>query len=239
VILIERCSGVQVGQDNDQYSVYQVRLPKVRIEPGQGLAEGLLSPDTPWAEDLFSYRPPEVRPSSAGPAAPDITARPNGDTLVIVRNSRGVQVGDHNVQHNQFRIRVAGLAVRADQVGPAPQWEALAARLRDDPDDRGAARSLARHVAEAASIDLTASLTDKITDLASPPRDGWPDAVRDRTGIQVGEFGRASVRVEVRISRWDSATLERQILRTATSLADPSDLDEPPPPPSPLRWPGL
>jgi hypothetical protein len=45
VILIERCSGVQVGQDNDQYSVYQVRLPKVRIEPGQGLAEGLLSPD--------------------------------------------------------------------------------------------------------------------------------------------------------------------------------------------------
>ena len=63
-----------------------------------------------------------------------ITASPYGDTVVIVRNSRGVQVGDHNVQHNLFRIRVTDITVNADRLGMTAQREALISRLRENPD---------------------------------------------------------------------------------------------------------
>jgi hypothetical protein len=41
---------------------------------------------------------------------------PSGAVLVIVRNSRGVQVSDHNVQRNTFSVRVAAVSVWAGQL---------------------------------------------------------------------------------------------------------------------------
>ncbi len=72
VILIERCNGVQVGQDNDQYSVYQVTLPAVTLESEQELAERLLARNAPWSRDLFSHdarRPPTPFPPARNRAA--------------------------------------------------------------------------------------------------------------------------------------------------------------------------
>jgi hypothetical protein len=167
VILIERCSGVQVGQDNDQYSAYQVTLPDAALQPGQVLADRLLSPDAPWSRDLFSR---DARPDLGGvpghgsrSASRGIVAGPEGDTLVIVRNSRGVQVGDHNVQRNQFRIRVTDVRVQASRLGLTPAREEPISRLRENPRDQAAARSLAEDIARVASTDLVADLTARVT----------------------------------------------------------------------------
>lgn len=237
VILIDRCSGVQVGQDNDQYSVYQVTLPTVAIESGQELAERLLSQETPWSDDLFSHDAPHIRYSTPGggfrSAFRDTIAGPAGDTLVIVRSSRGIQVGDHNVQRNQFRIRVTDISVRADHVGMTPEREALISRLRQDPGDRAAARSLAEDVERSASIDLAADLTGEITRTVSPPQiDDWPGEVHDRFGIQIGDLNRASVTVNVTPFKWDSTALERHIRQIATSLDEPAEPAEPA-----IHWP--
>jgi hypothetical protein len=55
VILIERCSGVQVGRDNDQVSAYRVTLPTAAFGSGQALADLLLSRDAPWSRDMFTH----------------------------------------------------------------------------------------------------------------------------------------------------------------------------------------
>jgi hypothetical protein len=238
VILIERCSGVQVGQDNDQYSVYRVTVPTVALESGKALAGQLLSQQTPWSADLFSHDAPQIRDSTPGGGCPSasrgVTASPDGDTLVIVRNSRGVQIGDHNVQHNQFRIRVAGITVHADQLTMTPQRQALISQLRQNPGDQAAAHTLARDVAQAARIDIIATLTDQVTGTVNPPRiDRWPAEVHDRTGVQIGAPSRASVTVDVTISAWDSTALEHQLLERAASLHKLTAMQDEPDPPAP------
>jgi hypothetical protein len=238
VILIERCSGVQVGDDNDQYSVYKVTLPTVAIQSGQALAEQLLGGEAPWSDDLFSHDAPQVRyrtPGSGyGTASRRVIAGPDGNTLVIVRNCSAVQVGDHNSQHNQFRIRVAGLTVHADQASMSPQRAALISRLRENPGDHAAARSLAEDVTRSASIDITATLTQEVTRAVSTPQiDRQPGRVHDRTGIQIGGSSRATTTVEVTISKWDSAALEHQILKSAASLDELTRREREPDPPTP------
>lgn len=105
VVLIERCSGIQYGQDNDQYSVYRVALPSAALKSSRDLARHMLSESSLWSNDAFTH---DVRASFADQAGGGATFRgmtetAAGDTLVIVRNSRGVQIGDGNTQHNEFR----------------------------------------------------------------------------------------------------------------------------------------
>ena len=52
----------------------------------------------------------------------------------MVANSHGVQVGDHNVQHNEFRIRMTDVTIRAAwRIGLRATLERKAAisRLRE------------------------------------------------------------------------------------------------------------
>ena len=222
VILIERSSGIQVGWDNDQYSVYQVTLPSAALQSAQALADQLLRLDAPWSGDAFSNN---ARPRIAGAAvgstvsSSGIVAGPGGDTLVIVRNSSGVQIGDHNVQHNIFRIRVANVTVEANRLGVSPAREALVARLREDPRDRAAARSLAGDVARAASRDLVVDLTARVTRDVGQPQVGWRPVLRDESGRQVGDANRAHMKIQVTVSKFDSRALQRGILRSAGRLA--------------------
>lgn len=226
VIVIERSSGVQVGRENDQYSVYRVALPELEIQSPQELAEALLEDGTPWASDIFIHEAPRLRfnrPSGGrGSGTHRISdAAAEGDTLVIVRDSCGVEIGDHNVQRNQFRISADRVEVQVGGLEPTAERAELVSWLCADPGDQAAARALAENVAEAATIDLEAELTAEIADMmGSSQIEGWPGAVRDRTGVQIGEGNEADVAVRVNVLSWDAAVLELagRILDAAETL---------------------
>jgi hypothetical protein len=231
VILIERCSGVQVGRDNDQYSTYRVSLPTAALRSSQALAGQLLRRDVPWSHDVFGHDARLALGSQGGGSrAPSrLMAGPGGDTLVIVRNSRGVQVGNHNVQHNEFRIRVADVTVRASSLGMTRARDDAIARLRADPGDWGAARALAEDVARAARTELTVDLTAMLARDVGRPQVGWPAAVHDRTGIQAGDHNTARVTIKVAVSGLDGAALADQLHRGAKRLArEPAKPEETP-----------
>jgi RIP homotypic interaction motif len=222
VILIDRCSGVQVGRDNDQYTTCRVSLPTAALQSSQALADQLLRRDVPWSRDVFRH---DARPALGAPAggfrasSHGLVAGPGGDTLVIVRNSRGVQVGNHNVQHNQFRIRVADVTVRANGLGMTTARGDAISRLRANPGDQGAARGLAEDVARAANTKLTLDVTAKLARDVGHPQVGWPTAVHNRTGIQAGDHNRARVTIKVTVSRLETQRLEHQLRRSAEKLA--------------------
>jgi hypothetical protein len=222
VVLIEGCSGIQVGQDNDQYSVYRVFLSSVALRSSQKLAEELLADGVPWSSDLFRHN---GRADIAGLAGGSSTFSslvevPDGDTLVIVRNSRGVQVGDHNLQHNDFRIRVSGVKVLPHRLGGTIARDSALEWLRRDPGNQAAVRALADAVARAAQADLVMDLTAQVTrDIGNPAIDGWPSAVHGRTGAQVGGPNRASVKVRVTVSKVDARELEADLLAAQRRMA--------------------
>jgi len=228
VILIERCRGVQVGEHNEQCSVYWIILPSVAFGSPQKLADLLLGPDTPWARDVFSHdAQPDLGAAAggSGSTAGSIVAGPGGDTLVIVRDSCGVQVGDHNFQHNEFRIRVAPVTVRASHLGVTSAREEAISRLRDNPGDMAAARTLAEDVARAASIDLEMDLmawvTSEVGDAQIPLRSV---RVHDATGIQMGRLNHASRKVQVAAPKTvDADALAQEILDATAHWHRPTD----------------
>jgi hypothetical protein len=228
LILIDRCIAMQVGRDNQQSSVYRTTLPQTAFRSSQALAETLLSRDSPWSRDAFSH--------DARPRLHDVAGRgyrssfsgiiedPRGDTLVIVRDSRSVQIGDRNIQHNEFRIRVSDTAVRADSVGMTRERERWISRLREDPGDRTAARRLAEDLERAARTELMADLTGRVRQLIGKPEiSRWSGKFRGQVGRQIGGPGNRA-RVQVRIdreSKFDTRALERHLRETAARLARP------------------
>ena len=221
VVLIEGCSGIQVGQDNDQYSVYRVFLSSVALRSSQKLAEELLADGVPWSYDAFRHngRADIARLAGGSSTFSSLVEVPDGDTLVIVRNSRGVQVGDHNLQHNDFRIRVSGVTVLPHGLGGTIARDSALEWLRP-PGDQAAVRALADAVARAAKADLVMDLTAQVTrDIGNPTINGWPSAVHGRTGAQVGGPNRASVKVRVTVSRVDVRELEADLLAAQRHIA--------------------
>jgi hypothetical protein len=151
-----------------------------------------------------------------------LVAGPGGDTLVIVRNSRGVQIGDHNVQHNEFQVRVRAVTVQANRIGASSRRNALISRLRTHRGDWAAARELASDVASAAGRELTVDLTAQVAREVRPPQLGWPGRVDGLTGRQVGDHGRARVRIKVTVSRFDVEALTRDLYHAAQRWHDPA-----------------
>jgi hypothetical protein len=228
VILIERSMGVQVGRENDQVSVYLATLPRASFGSAQRLAETLLSPDAPWSRDVFSHdaRPslPDTKRVGRGTSSSGIIEGPRGDTLVIVRNSQGVQVGERNVQRNEFTVRVRAVAVHADTVGMTPDRLEWISRLRANPGDRAAARLLAEDLGRAARDRLQADLTARVRQLAGNPQiRRWAGGFRHLVGRQIGGHGnRASVQVDIRTGEVDIRALQR-------SLGAAAEWHQPPP----------
>ena len=170
VVLIDGCSGVQYGRGNEQYSVYRVTLPPVALESTAALARHLLSDDRQWSRDVFDHNGQAsfAGLAGAGSAFGGAAEAVAGDTLVIVRNSRGVQVGDGSTQHNEFQIRVANVAIRAVQVGPAAASRAAVDRLCQHP-SQATAETVARQIADAAREHLVVDLTAQVTrEVGSP-----------------------------------------------------------------------
>jgi hypothetical protein len=224
VILIERCSGIQVGSNNDQVSVYRVTLPRASYADGSRLAETLLRRDAPWARDIFTHdaRPDLVHAASRRPrsSSSGIIEGPRGDTLVIVRDSRGVQVGNRNVQRNDFRIKVGDTSVSADRIGGTRERQACIARLRQDPGDKVAAQWLAENLGQAARAELTASLAVRTRQaVGNPGILVWSGKFRRLTGRQIGGPGnRARVRVHVTVEKFDTRLLARHLKAAATRM---------------------
>lgn len=225
VIELDRCAGVQVGRENRQFSAYRVTLQRVAFRSPEALAETLLSRDAPWSRDGFIH---DARPdprSVAGrgyrSSSSGIIEDPRGDTLVIVRDSRGVQIGDRNRQRNTFRIRVIDTAVRAERVGMTRERERYILRLHEDPRDRTAARRLAENLECAARTELVADLTARVRDrIGKPEISRWSGRFRNLVGRQIGgPRNRARVRVRVRVSKFDTHALERHLRETAARLS--------------------
>lgn len=84
---------------------------------GEELAEDMLDDAVPWGGDGFIHGAPRLRFSSPSGwlsrGSRGLTADLDGDTRVVVQDFSGVQVGDGNVQRNQFRARIIGVAARA------------------------------------------------------------------------------------------------------------------------------
>ncbi len=217
VVLIDGCSGVQYGRGNEQYSVYRVTLPPVALESTEALARHLLSGDRQWSREVFDHNGQAsfAGLADAGGAVGGAAEAVAGDTLVIVRNSRGVQVGDGNTQHNEFQIRVASVAVRAVQVGPAAAGRAAVDRLCRDP-SRATAEAVARQIADAAREHLVLDLTAQVTrEVGSPVIPGRPAEISGRTGVQAGGSARAHVQVVVDVTTVKVDRVAEVLLRQA------------------------
>ena len=231
VIELDRCAGVQVGRENDQSSAYRVTLPRAAFRSPQALAETLLSRDAPWSRDRFIH---DARPDPGSVAgrgyrssSSGIIEDPRGDTLVIVRDSRGVQIGNRNRQRNEFRVRVSDTAVRADRVGMTRERERYISRLLEDPRDRTAARRLAEDLERAARTELMADLTGRVRDLIGRAEiSRWSGKFRNLVGRQIGgPRNRARVQVDVRVSKFDTRALERHLQEAAARLPRPRTSD--------------
>jgi hypothetical protein len=217
VVLIDRSSGIQYGRDNEQYSSYRVTLPSVALESSTALAEHLLSDDRPWSRDVFTHdgQASFAGLAGAGGSFSGVTEAAVGETLVIIRNSRGVQVGDGNTQHNKFQIRITDVAVNAVQVGQVAASRAAVDRLCQRPSP-AAAEALAGQIARIAREYLIVDLTAQVTrDVGNPVIRGWPAEIRERTGVQAGGSARAHVRVEVEVAKMDTSRLAGDLLEAA------------------------
>ena len=223
-ILIEHSSGVQVGKNNDQVSIYRVTLPRASFASADRLAGALLRQDAPWACDVFTHdgRPDLTRATSGGPDASSsgIVESPWGDTLVIVRDSRGVQIGNRNFQRNEFQIRVSDTVVRPGRIGTTRERQDCISRLRRDPGDGTAARRLAENLGRAARSELAADLTVRVRQTAGDPkilrRSG---EFRRLTGRQIGGPGNhARIRVHVTVQKFDTRVLARRLQVAAKRL---------------------
>ena len=217
VVLIDGCSGVQYGRGNEQYSVYRVTLPPVALESTASLARHLLSDDRQWSRDVFDHNGQAsfAGLAGAGSAFGGAAEAAAGDTLVIVRNSRGVQVGDGSTQHNEFQIRVANVAIRAVQVGPAAASRSAVDRLCQHP-SQATAETVARQIADAAREHLVVDLTAQVTrEVGSPVIPGRQAEISGRTGVQAGGSARAHVRVVVEVTTVKVSRLTTDLLKQA------------------------
>jgi hypothetical protein len=234
--LIEQSMGVQVGRENDQVSVYLVTLPQASLGSDQGLAETLLNPYAPWSRDIFGHdaRPglPDMRGTGRGTSSSGIIESTRGDTLVIVRNSLGVQVGDRNVQRNEFTVRVRAVAVRALALGVTRDRLEWSSRLRANPGDHAAARLLAEDLGRAARDQLQTDLTARVRQLAGNPRlHRWRGRFRRLVGRQIGGPGnRARVQVDVMTRDVDTRALQRSLRDVAERHPVPPPEPGPAPP---------
>jgi hypothetical protein len=224
VILIEWCDGGQVGRGNDQCNAYRVSMPDITLISGRELAERLFGSGTPWSQDVFSHdAQPHIGGSGRvgfGASSSGTLAAPDGNTLVIVRNSRGIAIGDHGSQRNEFRIRVRAVKINATGLDVNSARRQAVERLRANPGDRDAARSLARDIADAAAAGLEVVMTAQVTRAVEGRQiNGWPSRVDQMKAFQVGEHNRQRVIVDVNVSWPGTGRLEHVILDAARRAA--------------------
>ena len=114
MLVVENSSGVQIGTDNRQLNIHHFTVKRVRICLDKALANHL-------AADVATTSPRQQ--NSVGTL--------DGFDKVVIRNSRGVQVGDHNSQRNVFRHVVTGLEIPLTDLFTDSQLDRVIDNLRD------------------------------------------------------------------------------------------------------------
>lgn len=220
VILIDGCSGAQVGDHNEQYSTYWIDSAKLSVDSPKNLAERLFAEDLPVAADIFDLAdPPDLDrdvEASSGRQSGEVRTGKRGETLVVVRNSSGIQVGNHNTQHNEFTFTMHDIRVRADQLEASSARSQAIEQLRRDPRNREAARRLAQDVARAADAQARQAITARVETAERQ----LTDSATNRSGIQVsGQSNRTRARCKIKIAESGTRGLEREILSQAADAS--------------------
>ncbi|ADJ45289.1 hypothetical protein AMES_3464 [Amycolatopsis mediterranei S699] len=114
VLVVEDSSGVQIGEDNRQLNIHHFAVERVRVCLDKTFAQHL-------AADV----------ATSAPRLRNSVGTLDGFDAVVIRNSRGVQVGDHNHQRNVFRHVVKGLEVALTDVFSESQLAGVLDKIRD------------------------------------------------------------------------------------------------------------
>jgi hypothetical protein len=227
VVVIDRCDGAQVGRDSVQYSVYRVSLAAPKLELNSSLVRDLFEHRSRWWREAFSHdaRLPTASRARSRRLLASFHRIAQGDTLIIVRQSRGVQIGRGVRQANEFRLYAEDYTIRADRLAPDIRTRAAIERLRANPRDSTAARDLADVIIRDARRSMTVQMDRQLRgDLRRSQINNWSCRVHDRTGVQVGGPGnRQYVQREVEPPRIDRGRVQRQLQQQARLYARTRD----------------
>jgi hypothetical protein len=224
VVVIDRCDTIQAGRDNVQYSAYRASLATPRLELGPELLDNLYNRRAPWFSEAFHHTGALPNISQASSRSPSVSKQQfvpdsRGGTVIIVKNSRNVQIGKHAAQANEFRLYAADYTITADNLVSRLNQEIIETieRLRVGPTDMAAVRTLAEKVIEQAQRYMTLKMDRKLKrDIGRPQINRWPCEIRQKTGRQIGGPGnRAYVTTQVEPPRIDRKPVERQIIQQA------------------------
>jgi hypothetical protein len=117
-------------------------------------------------------------------------------------------------------IRVTDVTVGAARLSAAGIRKEMIERVKQNPADRAAARSLAGQVAAAAQryleLDVRAQV---IREAGHATINFWPSVVRSHTGRQIGGSSERHIRVRVRVPRPDARRLTADLYETQDRIA--------------------
>lgn len=219
--------GAQVGRDNVQYSVYRVSLAPPKLELGRSLVRDLFEHRSRWWREAFSHdahlpRASKVRSHRLFASFYRIG---QGDTLIIVRRSRGTQIGRGVTQANKFRLYAEDYTIRAGRLVPDSRSREAIERLRADPYDSMAARDLAEVIIRDARQNMTVQMDRQLKgDLQRSQINSWSCRVHDRSGVQVdGPGNHQYVQREVAPPRIDRGRVQRQLQQQARQYSQSRD----------------
>ena len=245
-IRVERSAGVQVGDHNRQLNQYQFKIERPHVSLDH-LLEGhparlhsferlVANPDSRMAN--YAFR----RHLSAGPELPSsrvlfadtsrapkvrISAHVDECGATVVEGSRAVQVGDHDIQRNDFSYKLTGQEISLEQMlHDRPDLARGLAMTVRHPDNAAVQRSLTRQISDVYTRGSEPSLRILNHDLP-----GSRLSVEQGAGVQVGADNMRTDTVSVDIRRlaltgWD-ATAER----IAAKIDGPDAVPEPGAPP--------
>jgi hypothetical protein len=208
LVVIDTCDGIQVGRDNVQKNKFTYKLIDPTVEISKSLVRNLLEGKESGTDSFSTDAPVSLpqRRSSADGLADCFTggykqalASSGGDqVLVVVRHSRGVQVGNDGLQLNHFRTDLNSCSVRVERL--ASNWKRQDAidRLRSNPEDSEAAGMLVRDIVKEATRALRSDVRDKVKKLTERPLiEGFSAVLREEIARSVGERSRIKTTSDV------------------------------------------
>jgi hypothetical protein len=236
-VLIERCDGTQIGERNVQYNFHRVELTDPRVELSDRFVRELLDQldlmertdrqaNRASGSAFRDARGPRIDQASSGrPRASGRQSFPDerGNTLIIIKDSRGTQTGRGATQVNNYSRRVTEYKIIADRLDPTPRQLRAMRRLRDNPRDSRAIRELAEEISERAERYMKVRVERELArDIGSPRQLTWQwcdrngqCSVRDERSCQIGAGNRSYTEQEVRPPIIDRTPMKREIREIA------------------------
>jgi hypothetical protein len=252
-ITVSRSAGVQVGDHNRQLNQHRFYMVQPRVSLDRLLKghpsrlrsfERLVANPHSWIANYAFRQHLSARPARPGSRVlfagtsrartVRISARVDEYGATVVENSPAVQVGDHNIQRNDFDYKLANQEVSLEgMLHGRPDLALALAMMVRHPGNPAVQRSFTRQISKIYTHGSAPSLRVLNRD--------WPGgdlSVQRGAGVQAGDHNFRTDRVSVDMHRlvvtgWDSAE------RIAAKIGEPGPvrpaIDEPGPVPSPAQ----